>query len=201
MAKLRVVSLILFVSMLSAAQVWTRPNQQILVPGLHFRTDATAPLNASLAILFQNPDVCCGKYSALVDSFASANPLHLEEVASRLQGRHVLGDGRPIVVVADYLPITSTDGRPPAHTLILFALHQRHPLLMVWNSQLYVVYGANYDETITHDSDGGAGVMDTVDQLLLFDPATGKQKIFDRLSDDWNRVQGLLVVTVSPSSS
>jgi hypothetical protein len=186
------------------AQVWSNPDQKVEVSGLHFRTarspEGTAPLAAALETIFQNSDVCCGKYSAMVDIVEASNPLSLQEVGAKLQGRHILGDGRPILISANYLAAKPTDGRIAAGTTLLPALRNHQPLLMEWNSHLYVVYGAVYTEFVSDDTNGPS-YIDTIDKLLLFDPISGKEATFDRLADDWQKVQGLLTLTVGPSSS
>jgi hypothetical protein len=135
-----------------------------------------------------------------VDFVSAANPLALQDVAHKLNGRHVLPDGRPILVSAEFYLANPNDGSVNAVGTILTALNHNQPMLLVWNSHLYVVYGAIYTETVIESSDGG-GMMDTVDQILLFDPSSGERTVFDRLKDDWTKVQGLLTVSVRPSSS
>lgn len=80
------------------------PNQEIRVSGLPPRaaqsTDFTATLVAALETTFHDSELCCGKNSALREAVLSADPLSFEELSSKLQGRHILGDGRRIMVTA-----------------------------------------------------------------------------------------------------
>lgn len=66
-----------------------RPNQEVRVPQLPqlmARThDLSDALLTSLDIVFHDPDVCCGKDSALADRALTANPLSLKEVASKIR--------------------------------------------------------------------------------------------------------------------
>lgn len=200
-----VIPLLLLVGCALHAQVWTNPEQQVQVDGLRFRkahtSEGTDPLAAALETIFQNRDVCCGKDSAMGDIVTAANPLSLQAVAAKLQGRHVLGDGRPVLISADYLAANPTNGGEPAVTKVLISLRNHQPMLMQWNSRLYVLYGAVYTEIVAYDSESGGGTMDTIDKLLLFDPVSGTETTFDRLADDWQKVQGLLTVSVGLSSS
>ncbi len=58
-----------------------------------------------------------------------------------------------------------------------------------------------YTETVSADENGSRAVLDTIEKLLLFDPASGKETTFARVTDDWTKVQGTLTATVKPSSS
>lgn len=51
------------------------------------------------------------------------------------------------------------------------------------------------------DSTAGGGVFDTIDKIMLFDPVSGEQRTFSSRTDSLSDVQGLLTVSVSPSSS
>src|SRR3984957_7433472 len=57
-------------------------------------------LMASIETIVQDREVCCGKDSALEDAAQRADPSSLQDVAAKLQGRHLLSDGRPIIVTA-----------------------------------------------------------------------------------------------------
>lgn len=65
--------------------------------------DPTDVLVTSLAIVFGDKEICFGKHSALGDRVRTADRTSLKDVASKLNGRHLLGDGRPFVVTADYM--------------------------------------------------------------------------------------------------
>ena len=124
--------------------------------------------------------------------FSRADPKSLKDVATRLQGRHVLNDGSAIMVTVEYVPATSL----VAGTLI-GTLSDKRPLLMEWNSHLYVVSGVIYG---TIDN-GEGGKVDSILKIFLLDPRFSDQRravIFDRETDDWAKVQGLLTLTAAP---
>jgi len=173
------------------------PNQQIRVPelpSLKARSDDLSDvLLASLDTVFHDPSICCGKNSALEDAAASVEPLSLKEVGSKLQGRHLLSDGRPILVTADFMPASSAD----ASYRIISALMENHALLLVWKSHLYVLDGADFDETLY--SDGTR--MNVIHKLRLLDTRFSdarREVVFNRDSDDWGKVQGTLLLTFAP---
>ncbi len=146
-------------------------------------------LAASVQIIFRDKDICCGRNSALEDDIQRADSRSLKDVSATLQGRHLLSDGRPITVTADYVPAAAIN----SGALIAALTEQRAPL-MEWNSHLYVVYGAVYVETV--DSESGS-TMDAIRTLLLLDTRFSderRQVTFNRLTDDLGKVQGLLMV-------
>lgn len=172
------------------------PNTELRINDLPSLTakskDPSDVLAASLEIIFRDKDVCCGKNSALEDDVQRADPKSLKDVATRLQGRHLLSDGRPIMVTAEYVPSTSL----VAGTLI-GALSDKQALLMEWNSHLYVVYGMIYSTTYTAE---GARI-DSILKIFLLDPRFSDQRrevTFARATDDWGKVQGLLSLKIAP---
>jgi hypothetical protein len=179
----------------SATSVF-HPNQDVRVnlPSPMARShDSSDVLLTSLDLIFRDKGICCGKDSAVEDSALAANPLSLKEIASRLQGRHLLSDGRPIAVTADFMSASSND----IGYRIVAALIGKHALLTVWNSHLYVLYGAIYDETLY--SDGTR--MNVIHKLLLIDPRFSdahREVVFNRDTDDWTKVEGMLQVTAAP---
>ena len=183
-------------SLTLSAQV-AYPEQEIHVNNLPPLT-ARSPhrsdvLATSLAILFNNPEVCCGKNSGLVDIVQSADPKSLKDIAAKLQGRHHLSDGRPIQVTAKYLSPDQIN----AGELIATILNQRSPLMM-WNSHLYLVYGVTY--VVTVDNTTGAEAP-AIHKFLLQDVRYSDSRrnlAFDRLTDDLGKVQGLLLVQATP---
>jgi len=151
--------------------------------------DRSDVLAASVQIIFRDKDICCGRNSALEDDIQRADSRSLKDVSATLQGRHLLSDGRPITVTADYVPAAAIN----SGALIAALTEQRAPL-MEWNSHLYVVYGAVYVETV--DSESGS-TMDAIRTLLLLDTRFSderRQVTFNRLTDDLGKVQGLLMV-------
>jgi hypothetical protein len=172
------------------------PNQEIRVSGLrplmarsHDRSDV---LLTSLDTVLHDRSICCGTDSALGDSAEKANPLSLKDVASKLQGRHLLSDGRPIMVTAEYFePAAINSG------MLIGTLRDKHALLLQWNSHVYVCYGAIYDEL--YDENGL--LQYSIRSFLLLDTRysdSRREVIFNRQTDDWSKVQGMLRVTVAP---
>jgi len=157
-------------------------------------TNASDVLATSAEIIFRDQDVCCGKNSALGDSVQAADPVSLKDIVDKLGGRHLLSDGRPIMVTAECWPAAaghSNSGNP------ISAIMEKRALLMEWNSHLYVVYGVIYD-TID-DPESGTGNM--ILKFLLLDTrfSDDRRKVsFNRQTDDWGKVQGLLMLKASP---
>jgi hypothetical protein len=172
------------------------PNTEVRIRDLPSLTakskDASDVLAASIEIILRDKDVCCGKNSALEDDVQRADPKSLKDVARRLQGRHLLSDGRPIMITAGYVPATSL----VAGTFI-GTLNDKQPLLMEWNSHLYVVYGVIY--STAYSPEGGRS--DSILKIFLVNPRYSDQRrevVFDRQTDDWGKVQGLLTLKAAP---
>jgi hypothetical protein len=180
----------------ASAQTYS-PNTEVRIGGLPSVTakskDASDVLAASLEIIFRDKDVCCGKNSALEDDVQRADPKSLKDVAAKLQGRHLLSDGRPIMVTAEYAPATSL-----VTGTFIGTLNDKQPLLMEWNSHLYVVYGVSYSTVYSADS---VGRMDSIFKIFLLNPRYSGQRrevVFDRQTDVWGSVQGLLTLKAAP---
>ena len=161
----------------------------VLVARSHEPSDV---LRASLATVVEDKSICCGKDSALADDVTRADPLSLKDVAAKLRGRHLLSDGRPIMVTAEYLePATINSG------MLITTFHDQHALLMEWNSHLYVCYGVTY----RRDYDPGTGsVVNTILKFHLLDTRysdSRRELVFNRDTDDWSKVQGMLRVTIA----
>lgn len=172
------------------------PNQEVRIGDLPALTaksrNASDVLAASVEIIFRDKEVCCGKNSALEDSVQSADPMSLKDVGNKLQGRHLLSDGRPIMVTAEYVPAASVNSGG-----LIFALTEKRAPLMEWNSHLYVVYGMIYNTTYSPEG----GRMDSILKILLLDArfSDERRKVsFDRQTDDWGKVQGLLMLKAAP---
>ena len=186
----------IFVSWLSVCcfgQIYY-PNQEVRInelPSLTAKSrSASDVLATAVEIILHDRKVCCGKDSALEDSVQSADPKSLKDAANKLRGRHLLSDGRPITVNAEYLPAASVNPDQLINTLA-----QKQALVMQWNSHFYVVYGVIYDQTLNQDS----GIVNAIHKLLLIDPRYSdarREVVFDRLTDDWGKVQGLLFLKV-----
>ena len=162
----------------------------VLIAPSHQPTDV---LLTSLATAIHDKTVCCGRDSALTDDAERADPLSLKNVADKLQGRHVLSDGRPIMVTAEYFDPAAAN----AGTLVA-TLHDQHAMLFEWNSHMYVCNGVTY----RRDYDPGSGaVLNTILKFHLLDTRysdSRRKRVFDRATDDWSKVQGMMRLTVAP---
>jgi len=170
------------------------PNQEVRVANLPVvsaqSTNPSAVLAAALETILHDKPVCCGKNSALEDTVFSAL-LSLDELSSKLQGRHVLNDGRSVMVNAEYVPQSSI-----TPDLMISALMDQHALLIEWKSHLYVLYGAIFDETVYSSGQRQFAIH----KLLLRDPRFSDHRRdieFNRETDDWGKVQGLLTLDVA----
>lgn len=174
------------------------PNEEVRVPqlpALMARShDPSDVLLTSLDIAFHDRSICCGKDSALEDRALAADPVSLKEIASKIAGRQFLSDGCPIQITADLL--ATAPGIDISPTIVRL-LRNNHPMLMLWNSHLYVLYGAVFDEVA--NDDGSSAFM--IHKLFLLDARySGPRRnvIFNRDTDDWAKVDGLLLLGVAP---
>lgn len=155
--------------------------------------DPSDVLLTSLDTILHNREVCCGKDSALEDSAQRADPSSLRDVATKLQGRHLLSDGRPIMVTAQYIAADAINA-----SLLIETLQKKHAMLLLWKSHVYVLYGATY----MVDFDPNSGIVSyNVRTLLLIDARySDSRRIveFNRDTDDWSKVQGALWVASAP---
>jgi hypothetical protein len=172
------------------------PEQEVRIsdlPALTARSPhAVEVLETSLEILFNDKEVCCGKNSALEDTLESADPKSLKDIASRLQGRHLLSDGRAIMVTTEYL---MPDQVNAGHLITM--IRNQHAALMIWNSHVYVLYGVTYVGTVDYSSNETAYA---VHKFLLQDVRFSDSRravTFDRLTEDASKAQGLLFVQAS----
>lgn len=196
---LRVVALLYLACGVAQGQVLYQ--DQVLesgnLPSLTARTPHRADvLLTSLDTVFHDHDICCGKDSALEDSAAAADPRSLRDAASRLQGRHLLSDGRPIVVTATYL----TPDAVNSGLLITWFLNH-HAALMQWNSRVYVVHGIVYMWTASGSPDSGEQTGTLIHKFLLWDTRysdSRREVVFNRDTDDLSKVQGFLFVDAKP---
>ncbi len=171
------------------------PNAEARVANLPSLTapskDTAAVIATAVEIVLRDQSLCCGKDSALGDTVLS-EPRTLKELSTKLQGRHLLSDGRPIMVNAEYAPEIAINSGS-----IVGALHEQRASLLEWKSHVYVLYGAIYGETRCQS---GARQYSIV-KLLLLDPRYSDQRreaVFNRATDDLGKVQGLLTLSVVP---
>ena len=174
----------------------SHPNQEIRVsglPSLKARSkDASDVLATALATVLNDTGICCDDASALADRLPQSDPVSLKEVAAKLQGRQLLSDGRPVQIATEYFePAAINSGK------VIYAIAQKHAPLLVWSSQLYVVAGAIFDDAVYSD---GSEIY-VIRKFLLLDPRfsdSRREVVFNRESEDLNRVQGMLFLTVAP---
>lgn len=171
-------------------------NQEVRVSGLRTlvaRSHAPSDvLKTSLATILGDRSVCCGKDSLLEDSVEKADPLSLKDIAAKLQGRHLLSDGRPIMVKAMRVEAQAINSG-----MLITTLRDKHPLLLAWNSRLYVCYGVTYVKN--YDPNSGAE-MDAIHKFLLLDTRYSdarREVLFNRETDDWSKVQGMFWLAVA----
>jgi hypothetical protein len=174
------------------------PEQEIHVHDLPMLTaqseHSSDMLAAAVATVLHDKEVCCGKDSALQDSLERADHKSLKDIANRLQGRHLLGDGRPIMVTTEYL---TPDQVSAGH--LVYMLAANHAPLMMWNSHAYVVCGASYVETV--DNDSGGTIAYSIHKFFLWDTRfsdSRREVTFDRVTEDPGKVQGLLFLEAKP---
>jgi hypothetical protein len=168
-------------------------NLPSLMARSHDRADV---LLTSLDTLFHDREVCCGKDSALEDGAAAADPGSLKDVASKLQGRHLLGDGRPIKVTASFLTPDAVNSG-----LLITWFQNQHAALMQWDSHIYVVHGIVYMWTANYSPDGGGQSGTVIHKFLLWDTRfsdSRREVVFNRDTDDLNKVQGFLFAEAKP---
>jgi hypothetical protein len=194
-------ALLAFVSSLALAQdvpnqtVVSRPNQQLHVSGLGFAQarSKSGPdvLAAGLTAIFNNKELCCDQDSVLADRLPQSDPVSLQEVAAKLQGKQMLSDGRAILITAEFFDSGSVNSGKVVH-----AIAENHAPLMVWNRHLYIVSGVIYDDAVYSD---GSEIY-VIRKFLLQDPRYSDSRrdvAFDRNSDDLNKVQGFLFLNAS----
>jgi hypothetical protein len=152
-------------------------------------------LLTSLDIIIHDRGICCGKDSALEDSVAAADPKSLKDVADKLQGRHLLSDGRPIIVTAIYAASDAVNSG-----MLITWFQGQHAALMQWNSHIYVVHGIVYMWIASGTPDSmQSGTV--IKKFLLWDTRysdSRREVVFNRDSDDLSKVQGFLFLEAKP---
>jgi hypothetical protein len=171
------------------------PEEEIRVrdlPALTSRSsDGADVLATALEIIIHKKSLCCGKNSALEDSVERVDSKSPKDIANRLKGRHLLSDGRPIMVTTEFL---APDEVNAGH--IIYMLEKQHAPLMEWNSQLYVVNGVTYVES-EYNAEGSTSRMYTIHTFLLDDvrySGARREVIFDRTKENATQVQGFVFV-------
>ena len=198
--RLFVLSSILLLSSLAKAQILYQ-DQEVEVhdlPSLMARThDPSDVLLTSLDTVFHDREICCGRDSALEDSAQKADPKSLRDIAAKLEGRHLLSDGRPVQIRAEYLaPEAVTAGK------VVSAIVNQHALLMIWNGRLYVVHAVVYVWNADQSSAAAPAAI-YIHKFLLWDTRFSDSRrnvVFDRLTEDPSKVQGLLFLLVDTHS-
>jgi hypothetical protein len=150
--------------------------------------DPSDVLLASLETILHDPDVCCGKNSALVDSLASVDATSLKNVAAKLEGRHLLSDGRPILIKTNYLSPEMVNAENLIHMML-----DQHAALLEWNSHLYVVHAMEF----IWELDGQGHTFPVIRKLMLTDTRysdSRREVVFTRTVDDTAKLEGMLFV-------
>jgi hypothetical protein len=180
-------------------QVFNR-DQEISAHNLPLLTahsqDPSDILVTSLETVFHDQEVCCAKNSALGDSARDADAKSLKDVAEKLDGRHLLPDGQPIKVTAEYVAADRISGAG----LISMILHE-HAALVQWNSHLYVLHDAVYRWIESGDLTSGLSSTTVIHKLLLWDPRFADSRrdlVLDRATDELSKLQGLLFLESAP---
>ena len=149
-------------------------------------------LLTSLDTIIHNRTFCCGTDSALADSVERTDPASLKDIAAKLQGRHLLSDGRPIMITATFVEPSAISAG-----MLIGTLRDQHAMLLEWKSHLYVCYGVTYGKY--YDPNSGLEV-DSIYKFLLLDTRYSDSRrdvVFNREADDWSKVQGMLWLTVA----
>jgi hypothetical protein len=157
--------------------------------------DRSKVLLTSLDTIVHDKAICCGRDSALVDAAQAADPNSLKDIASKLDGRHLMGDGRPIKVTTEYM---TPDQVRAGHLIAL--VEQQHAALMMWNDHLYVVHGVVYIWAMSGSGETAAEVP-VIHKILLWDTRfsdSHREVVFDRETGDVSKVQGLMFVQWAP---
>lgn len=151
---------------------------------------ASDVLLTSLDTIVHDHDICCGKDSALVDSAEASDPHSLKDVAGKLDGRHLLGDGRPIKVKAWYVDIDAMNAGE-----IVAAITNQHAPLMEWDSHVYVVRGVIFFWAPYGGGDQGYTPVTVIRKFLLLDTRYSDSRrnvVLDREANDLKKVSGML---------
>jgi hypothetical protein len=170
------------------------PNQEVRVASLPSTvaasTSGSAVLTASVATAVLERDLCCDQNSALENQISSAKGLSLKELGEKLRGKAYLNDGSQVLVADRYWSGASVSPQD-----IIGSLMAQRPLLMDWNSHLYVLYGAVFDEYRYQ-----SGTVHAIHTLLLIDTRFSDRRryvSFNRQTDDWEKVTGLLALAIT----
>ena len=194
-ATANVLGLCLALGGLASGQILNQDNEIQVhdLPSLMARTShASDVLLTSLDTIFHDHDICCGRDSALVDSAEAADPHFLKDVASKLDGRHLLGDGRPIKVKARYVDIDAMNSGEIVATIA----NQNAPL-MEWDSHIYVVRGVVFFWAAYGGGEQGYTPVTVIRKFLLLDTRYSDSRrdvVLDRETADLKKVQGMLFV-------
>lgn len=167
------------------------------LPSLMAKTPHSSDvLLTSLDTVLHDREICCGRDSALEDAAQAADPKSLKDAATKLDGRHLMGDGRPIKVTAEFLsPDQAGSGR------VITAIANQHAPLMEWNSHIYVVHGVVFFWAAYSGGDEGYTPVTVIHKFLLWDTRysdSRREVEFDRTTEDLSKVQGLLFLDWKP---
>jgi hypothetical protein len=167
------------------------PNQEVRVSDLPSLAapspDTSALLTTALDTVFHDKAICCAKSSALES--AAIGSRSLKDLSSALQGGRFWSD-HPLKIHANYVAPGPID---PG--LIIATLLDRHAAIIEWKSNIFIVYGAIYDESLHYSGRRQYAIR----KFLLLDPRFSDQRReteFKRDKDDWGKVQGVLTLWI-----
>jgi len=146
-------------------------------------------MTASVAIAVLDPAICCGRRSALEDQTGSSRSL--KDLGEKLRGKHYLDSGSSVSINDQYWSGTSVNA-----DIIVNTLMAQRPMIMEWNSHLYVMYGVVFDEFRYNNGPD----QFVIRKLELIDPRYSDARrnlVFNRQTDDWNKVTGLLALAIT----
>jgi len=181
------------------------PNQELriaaLPPVVAASTSDFAVMKASIATAVLDPNVCCGRNSALGDQVVSARGASLRDLGGKLRGKHYLDNGTSIFVADQYWPAAPIEQNSVKAGDIITSLLAQRPLLMNWDGHLYVVYGAIYDVCAAGSPDYPSyGNFPAIRTLLLVDTRFSDRRryvSFNRQTNDWGKVTGFLALAIT----
>lgn len=113
-------------------------------------------------------------------------------LADEISHVYYLLDGQKFGIQAQFTP-----GAPTNPGMLIVAVREKRPLMLLWKTHAYLLVGVDYDEFIAPTGNK----MYIVTKMKLFDPA-GRQDqryvTFDRDRDDTNDLNGWLDLEVTP---
>ena len=187
----------LFVVSMAAAQSqgtseYVNPNLRVEVPGLSTTAaePGTSVAPAALHIVLKAQNIHCDRYSEVETAIKSVSGNPLKELVGRISGTSCATGTGTIRVAVSFVPNSSIRADD-----LIAGLQAYKPQLINYQNNLYVLYGAVYDEHVY--SDGTR--MNVIRELLLLDPRyRGKKRavVFVRDKDDFKQIEGVATIGI-----